>query len=639
MLRRLGHGVAHVFFRLLVRVVYRVRVEGAMPATGGALLVCNHLSFADPFLLTASTSRRIRFLVYDGLYRKRPVHLLAWLVRAIPIAPEQRRRDMVRALQTARQAIRNGEVVCVFAEGEMSRIGRMLPFRRGLETIVRGLDTPIVPVHLDGIWGSIFSFERGRYFWKMPRHLRRRVTVSYGAAMPPTSTAASVRQAVQELQADAWLRRSHIETLPRAFVRTARRHPLRMALMDAGTTLRCGQALVRALHLARRLAPAWQGQGAVGILLPASAESALVNVAALLCGRTPVNLNYTLSNESIASCARQCSVETVITSKAFLERSQVRVPGRTVLLDDIAAAPTPAERLTAFALAWICPVSLIARVLHSRNSSLDDPATVLFSSGMTGEPRGVTLTHRNIAASAVQLGECLGLSGRDRLLGVLPFFHTSGFTATLALPLTMGVGVAYHDDPFDARAAGVLAAAHGASCLMATPALLQRYADRCTSLQFASLRLVLTVGHMGQERAARSFQERFGIQPLETYGCTECGGVIAVNRPDFRAPGFHQVGTKRGTVGHPLPGVSVRIVDPDSRRPMRPGEPGLLLVRGPNVMKGYLGRPAETAQAIDDEGWFATGDLASQDEDGFLTITGRLGRPATRDARSLSASS
>ncbi len=127
------------------------------------------------------------------------------------------------------------------------------------------------------------------------------------------------------------------------------------------------------------------------------------------------------------------------------------------------------------------------------------------------------------------------------------------------------------------------------------------------------------------ERLAVAFEDRFGIRPLEGYGATECSPVVAVNTRDFRAPGFRQVGAKRGRIGHPLPGISVRIVDPDTNAPAAIGTPGLLLVRGPNVMQGYLGKPEKTAEVLRD-GWYVTGDIAAEDEDGFLTITDRLSR-------------
>jgi acyl-[acyl-carrier-protein]-phospholipid O-acyltransferase/long-chain-fatty-acid--[acyl-carrier-protein] ligase len=623
-IRLMPDSLLRLLVWLLVHSVYRMRIKGRdnIPAKGGALFVCNHLSLVDALLLAGSTERHIRFLMYKGFYDHPLIGLIARAARAIPISSEQRPREMIRSLRAASDAIRNGEVVCIFAEGQMTRIGQLLPFRRGFERIMKGVDAPIVPVHLDGVWGSIFSFERGRYIWKLPRRALYPITVSYGAPMPPTSTAVDVRQAVQDLQTEAYKDRAkRLRPLPYAFVKTARRHPFRMAMADAGKRVRFGSALTRAIFLARRLEREWEGQDMVGILLPPSPAGALVNVAALLCGKVPVNLNYTLSSEGIASCARQCTLRTVITSKAFLERVNIEVPGKAILLEEAAANPRKAEKLKAFLAARLMPGSLLVR----RRVRPEDLATVIFSSGSTGDPKGVLLTHENIMSNIAQLGQCFGFHRRDRVLGILPFFHSFGFTGTLMLPLTSGLGVVFHPNPFDARTIGALVAQYGVTFLLATPTFLQTYIRRCDPGQFGSLKLALVGAEKLQERTALAFEDKFGIRPLEAYGCTECSPAVTVNTRDFRARGFRQVGGKRGKIGHALPGVSIRIVDPETCEPLPVGTPGLMLVRGPNVMRGYLGRPAETAKVLDD-GWYVTGDIATIDEDGFVEITDRLSR-------------
>jgi acyl-[acyl-carrier-protein]-phospholipid O-acyltransferase/long-chain-fatty-acid--[acyl-carrier-protein] ligase len=212
--------------------------------------------------------------------------------------------------------------------------------------------------------------------------------------------------------------------------------------------------------------------------------------------------------------------------------------------------------------------------------------------------------------------------------GVLPFFHSFGFTGTLWLPAVLGVGVLFHSNPLDAKTIGSLVREYGVTFLLATPTFLNLYLRGCSPEDFGSLRLVMTGAEKLPERIALAFEEHFGLRPLEGYGCTECSPVVAVNTRDFRSPGFRQVGARRGKIGHPLPGVSVRIVDSQTPRcdePLPPGQPGLLLVRGPNVMQGYLGRPEKTAEVLQD-GWYVTGDIAALDEDGFLQITDRLSR-------------
>jgi acyl-[acyl-carrier-protein]-phospholipid O-acyltransferase/long-chain-fatty-acid--[acyl-carrier-protein] ligase len=366
----------------------------------------------------------------------------------------------------------------------------------------------------------------------------------------------------------------------------------------------------------------------VGLLLPPSVPGALANWAALLCGKVPVNLNYTLSVDSLASCIRQCEIKTVLTARAFLEKVKLDVPGEVIFLEDMfrQTPPSTVEKLTALLTACLFPTGLIERSLgRERKARLDDLATVIFSSGSTGEPKGVMLTHYNVMSNIEQLGQVFAPVGRDCFLGVLPFFHSFGFTGTLALPAVLGLRVAYHANPLDAKTIGELVCDHEVSFLLATPTFLQFYMRGCTPEQFGSLRLVAVGAEKLPERLAAAFEEQFGIRPYEAYGCTECAPAVTVNTHDFRAAGFRQVGAKRGKIGHPLPGVCVRIVNPATREPLPVGEPGLLLVRGPNVMRGYLGKPGKTAEVLQD-GWYTTGDIATLDEDGFLQITDRMSR-------------
>ena len=258
-------------------------------------------------------------------------------------------------------------------------------------------------------------------------------------------------------------------------------------------------------------------------------------------------------------------------------------------------------------------------------SDLDSLATVIFSSGSTGDPKGVMLSHYNIGSNIEQLEQVFCLNRFDCFLGVLPFFHSFGFTGTLWLPAMLGVGVVYHPNPLDAKAIGPLVRDYKVTFLLSTPTFLQLYLRGCTAEDFGSLRVVMTAAEKLPDRLSAAFEDRFGIRPLEGYGCTECAPVVTVNTHDFRSAGFRQVGSKRGRIGHPIPGVSVSIVDPQSMEPLPAGQPGLLLVRGPNVMRGYLGRPDMTAEVLRD-GWYATGDVAAIDEDGFLQITDRLSR-------------
>src|SRR5882757_8045226 len=446
---------------IATNTLYRLDVEGRenVPTRGGALLTPNHVSMADAVLLIASIDRPIRFLMFKGSYEHPLVKPFAKIMGVIPIASDQGPREMIHSLRLATDALKNGEIVCIFPEGQMTRIGQMLPFRRGMERIIKGVDVPIVPVNLDGVWGSIFSFAGGRFLWKFPRRIPYPVRVTFGKPLASTATAQDVRRAVQDLGAEAFARRKkHMHTLPKSFIYSARRHPFRFAMADGQRPkLSWFSALVGAVVLARRLRKQWQGQEMVGVLLPPSVPGALVNYAAMLLGKVPVNLNYTVSNETLASCAQQCNLKTIVTARVFLEKAKIQPPGEVIFIEDVAKDAGFSERLAVALAASLLPAKAVEKFAGcDRHSSLDDIATIIFSSGSTGDPKGVILTHYNIASNVEQLNQVFMLHADDRIMGILPFFHSFGFTGTLCLPAATGIGVVFHPNPLDSRVIGAL---------------------------------------------------------------------------------------------------------------------------------------------------------------------------------------
>jgi len=606
------------FLRLIVflytHTLYRVTVRGAVnvPASGPALLTPNHMSYMDGLFLIAALDRPVRFVVDEEQYNRPFFKPVLKMAGAIPVSQNGGPKDILRALRAAGEALDRGELVCIFPEGQITRTGAMLGWRRGFERILKGRSAPILPVHLDRIWGSAFSHGRPN----RPREFPQKITVSFGTLLPSGTPLHRVRQAVVDLGSDAWNERHEdARTLHREFLASVRRGPWRLSLVDAraGALSRL-EAAAGAIALARRLRPHWEGQERVGILLPAGVAATLVNAAAALAGREAINLNFTTTVES---AIRQAGVKSVVTSKRLVEMLPDDVT--PILLESVAPLISRAAKLVASSAALLWPKRWVELYCGARRRRrVDDVATIIFSSGSTGEPKGVMLSHWNLGSNIEGLAQVVRVTPDDRLLNVLPPFHSFGTMLTW-FGLTQGVPQVLHPDPTDARGIGALVEKHRVTIALATPTFLQLYVRRVPPHQFGSLRLVVTGAEKLRDAVAGAFEDRFGIRPLEGYGATECSPVIAVSAPSFRDAGFFQEGSRRGCVGLPLPGISLRVVDPATREERAPGEEGLLLVKGPNVMLGYLGKEPCGE-------WYETGDIAVVDKDGFLRITDRLSR-------------
>lgn len=624
-------ALLRAWVRVVTHTVYRLRVLGAenVPRTGGVLLTPNHVSFVDALLLLTSTGRPIRFVIERTWFDRWWLKPFLRAIGAIPISAAGGPRQMLRALRDAGEGLGRGEVVCIFPEGQLTRTGMLLPFRRGMTRLVKGRDAVIVPVYMDRVWGSIFSREGGRYLLKRPKRLPYPVTIAFGKPLPPDTSVAGVRREVQDLSAEAWQqRRADRPPLHRSALRMLRRRWLSPVMADATRPRVTGtMAITGAVALARALRPEWDGQERVGILLPPSVGAALVNLAAALAGRTTVNLNYTAGPAGLASAARQAGLRNVVTSREFLARAKISLPEglEPVWIDDLRRRIGPFARVAAMVAGLLAPERALERWCGARREvSPDDPSTVIFSSGSTGEPKGIVLSHFNVDANVEAGAQVIRPERQDRILCVLPTFHSFG-NYLLWFGLTQGVPLVFHVSPLDAAAVGDLVERHRVTLLLATPTFLQLYLRRVAPGQFGSLRLVLTGAEKLPPRLRDAFRDAFGIEPLEGYGTTECSPVVTVSVPDHRSAGYFQPGSRRGAVGQPVPGVTLRVVDPDTFEPRPVEVSGMLLVRGPSVMRGYLGRDDLTAKALHD-GWYVTGDIAVVDEEGFVWITDRLAR-------------
>ncbi len=406
------------------------------------------------------------------------------------------------------------------------------------------------------------------------------------------------------------------------FVRVARRHWRALAAADTtGARLSYGRLLIGAFALARVLERRTPGEENVGILLPASAAAPLTNVALLLAGRTPVNLNFTIGSEALATAIREAGIRTIVTSRRFLDKVGLEMRPGMLCLEDLRGEVSPGDKLLGLIRARLTPLAGLRRRFRHRSPL----ATIIFSSGSTGVPKGVMLTHAAVLANVQSLAEIFPMGPSDTFIGVLPFFHSFGFTGTFWFPLLRGSGVAYHPNPMDAKTVGELAETYKATMLISTPTFCQAYLRRCTTEQFAHLHYAIVGAEKLRPQIAAEFRVKYGIDLLEGYGMTEMAPVVAVNLPDVTTPGQERTRLRPGSVGRPIPGVAAKVVDQETGEDLETGREGVLLVTGPNMMAGYLHQPDRTAEALRD-GWYVTGDVARIDADGFVFITDRLWR-------------
>ena len=374
----------------------------------------------------------------------------------------------------------------------------------------------------------------------------------------------------------------------------------------------------------------------IGLLLPSSGGGAIASIAILSLGKTLVNLNFTAGKKALYSAATQAEVKHIYTSRKFLDKMLERgidlasyfPDSKLLMLEDIKEEISTLSRITTLLKAIILPASII-RNSYFKDVSMNDTAAILFSSGSEGSPKGVKLSHSNIAANAKQASIELGAVDSDVIMSTLPTFHAFGFAITTLMPLSEGIPIVCHADPKDVTTIASGIQKYSGTILVGTPTFLRMYSinKKVTSESMQSLRLVVAGAEKLRTEVREGFEAKFKIPVYEGYGTTETSPGASVNLPDIKAP--YKLRNRPGTVGKAFSGTEFRIVDPDSLESIPTGEDGLILIGGPQIMKGYLKMPEKTAEVIeviDGYRWYRTGDKGHLDKDGFLTIVDRYSR-------------
>src|SRR5437868_2347120 len=618
----------YFFGRLLVRCFYRVTSLGLenIPA-GGFLLLPNHITWVDAIVLQLACSRPIRYVIDQEHYHNPVLHPILRTLGCIPINT----RNSRSAIRAAAEKIAEGEIVCLFPEGQLERTGVLLRLQRGYELIARHAKAEVVPVWLDQLWGSIFSFQGGRFFTKFPKRIPYPVTIAFGKPLKPeTADVATMREELLKLGEFCFSRRPALDRhLAEECVRGLKPRPFATAVIDGldHSELSRSKLLGAAAALSRYLRKEFT-EGRIAIVLPASKGSMLANLAVTLANKVPVDLNFTIGRGANESCCRRANLRVAISATPFMERlKDFPWPEKILKLDELMPR-LKREIVLWWIISLLSPARLLLRLLNIPKHGGHKEAVLLFTSGTTGEPKGVVVSHRNVVGNVSQFRQLLDARETDAVLASLPFFHTFGSTVTLWYPLIEGVRIVTYPNPLEPAKCAALIEQYKLTFLLATPTFLRLYLRKAEPEQLRTLRLIIVGAEKLPLDLASHFEKRFQKKVFEGYGLTETAPVVSTNLPDQEPtePGEKvQPSSRLGSVGRLAPGIAAEIREPETNRKLSLYDSGMLWLRGPNIFEGYLHDPKRTAEVLHD-GWLKTGDIARFDEDGFLYIEGRLSR-------------
>jgi acyl-[acyl-carrier-protein]-phospholipid O-acyltransferase / long-chain-fatty-acid--[acyl-carrier-protein] ligase len=618
---------------------YRLEVLGLknIPETGGVLMLGNHISWIDWGIIQMASPRPIRFVMIRNLYERWYLKWFLDLFNVIPVSAGASKG----ALQEVNKSLNNGDVVCLFPEGTISRTGQLAEFQRGYEIAAENANAVILPFYIRGLWGSWFSRSSEKLKNIRSTGIKHDIIVSFGEHLPIETTPENLKKRIFDLSIDSWEHyTSHLPTIGSAFIDTAKRNGDELTVADSIAGSLNGNKFLTGVICFSRLIKKYSKEQNIGLLLPTSSAGCIANMACILRGKTVVNLNFTASREALQGAVDKAGIKSIYTSRKFMDKlvkkgvdlNDAFPNSRFIYMEDLKTEISKARSLMTLLTVFASPACIL-KLLYCKKVDINSPAAILFSSGSEGTPKGVMLSHRNIMSNLKQISDMLNTQDTDVVMASLPLFHAFGLTVTTFMPLVEGIPMVCHPDPTDAVNIAKAIAKYRATIFCGTSTFLRLYTKnrRIHPLMLESLRIVIAGAEKLSPDVREAFKLKFNKDIYEGYGATETTPVASVNIPDAIDVNYWQVqmGNKLGTVGMPLPGSSFRIVDPDTLEELATGEDGLILIGGTQVMLGYLDDEEKTNEVIaeiDGKRWYKTGDKGHLDEDGFLTIVDRYSR-------------
>ena len=619
----------------LLRMLFRIRVVGMqnLPRAGEpGVVIANHCSLLDAPILAAilpDTMGTPRFAIDPEQAKKWYVRPLLKLVETEPLNPLE--PQSLRRL--ARAAANRDRRLIIFPEGRMTTTGGLMKSYPGAGVLAAKADNTIAPIRIEGAQFSKLSPMNGKLKTRWLPQITITIFPPRKLSPPPNLTGRARRVWLADaigrvLEENAYHSADKDDNITNIFFRRAALHGMSAPLFSEppGRTL-----TYRTLHRAARalgstLAKRHRPGDAVGILLPTTLGAVAMFYAALFRGLVPVMLNVGAGSGPLVSAARTAKISRVYTARALLERlpavadSAVALEDagtKVVYLESLRDEIPFAEKISAL-LRSLSPSPFATTGLAGTRAAPDSPAAILFTSGSEGAPKGVVLSHRNLAANCAQITSRLDATPADTMLNALPVFHSFGLTAGVLLPVFCGMRAWQYPSPLHYRIVPEVAYLSNATIFFSADTFLANYGRAAHPADFRNLRLVFAGAEKLREPTRRMWLDKFGVRILEGYGVTETAPALSFNAPWQNKP---------GTVGRLLPGVEAKFEKVDGvDSGGTGGTGGRLLARGPNVMLGYLLPDAPGELRPPPDGWHDTGDIAELDDAGYLTIVGRVKR-------------
>lgn len=610
-LKKLPIFFFRVFNFLITRISYRINVSGLenIPERGGVILVPNHVTYIDGLLIwSACRKRNISFMIYHKMYN---LALFSWLFKILQYIPVYEGKRVKESLDVAKEHLQKGGTICIFPEGELTRTGSMLPFRRGVEKLIEGVSSknvPIIPVYIDQVWGSIFSYERGKFFFKIPHEVPAKISITFGQPLPSGTTSEEIRKAVTELgYKSVQQRKSKLDILPLEILKIAKKRWFSsMVTMPQMKPVYYGKLIVSALNFIERLKHKLKPTSKIiAVMGQPSFFTVVSNLALMFMNKTVVNLSSTLSEHDLNNAIKSLKIDEFIGQST--NSMNLTVPYHMITAEDLNVNVVRSFVISAGVL--LSSSNFLVKKLLGNKAGPDD-VTMIVCDDLK---KPTHITHYNILSNAEAFAQLLFMRHNDWILSEASYQTSVGAIGQLWYPLLNAVGMActnVESDRLQIPTINALMKQYKVTLLISNSDFYRRILNSGQSLTFPDVRFAVAVGAARDDSIYKDFEEKIQVELFEGLGIPELPLVVSLNHHNYISGTVKQIGTKKGSFGKPLPGIQTQIVDPETQQVLGVNEEGILMVKGPNI-------PANIETK---DGWINTLHRAYLDEEGFLHV-------------------